>query len=111
VDDLKIRLSGLTKFERRDLGERPGIEYEEVKLDAGQHGEVVTFTVIISMALVSTLAAYLLRKHSGQSFDELVEIIHPDGRIERRQVRWRAESAEAPEPAIIKQIQGGIPGL
>jgi hypothetical protein len=111
MDEPKIRLTGLTKFDRRDLGERSGIQYEEAKLSAGEYGEVATFTVLITMALVSTAAAYLLRKHGRQSFEEEVEIVYPDGRIEHRRVRWRAESAEAPEASIIKQIQSGVPGI
>jgi hypothetical protein len=106
----KIRLSGLSKFDRRDLGEGPGIEYQENQLEGGQHGEVITFVALFAMSAVPTLAAYLLRKHSGQTFEEDVEIVHPDGRIERRRVRWRANSAEAPEASIIKQIQSSLPG-
>jgi hypothetical protein len=111
VAEVKIRLTGLTKFDRRDLGDAPGMEYQEATLDTGQHGEVATLTVMVTMALVSTVAAYLLRKHGRQSFEEDVEIVHPDGRTERRHVRWRAESAEPPEPAIIRQIQSGIASI
>jgi hypothetical protein len=107
----KIRLTGLTKFDKLDLGEGPGVEYQESELDAGQHGEVTVFTVVLTMALVSTLAAYLLRKHGGQSFEEDIDIIHSDGRIEKRRIRWRANNSEAPEAAIVKQIQAGFPGV
>lgn len=107
----QIRLGGLTKFDKADLGSDPGIVYEESELDSGQHGEVTVFTVMLTMALVSTFAAFLLRKHNEQSFEEDIEIVHPDGRIERRKIRWRANSSEAPEASIIRQIQAGLPGV
>jgi hypothetical protein len=112
MDEPRIRVKGLTKLDRRDLGDAPGINYEEATLDSGMFGEVGTFTVIVTMALVSTLAAYLLRKHGGQSFEEDVEIIHRDGRVEKRRIRFRADQSEAPQADIIRQIQAGstLPG-
>jgi hypothetical protein len=101
-----IRLQGLTKLDRYEIGEGEGISYEEAELEGGAHGEVTLFTAMITMALVSTVAAYLLRKHSGESFEEDVEIIHADGSIERRRIRYKAQSAEAPEAAVIRQIRG-----
>jgi hypothetical protein len=106
MPDKQIRLKGLTKLDRYELGEGEGIGYEEAELEGRAYGEVTVFTAMVTMALVSTVAAYLLRKHAGQSFEEDVEIIHPGGRIERRRVRWSAQSSEAPEPAIIRQIRG-----
>ncbi len=103
----KIIVRGLTKFDCLDLGKGKGIEYEEDDLEAGHHGEVSVFTAVLTMALVSTLAAFLLRKHQGQSFEEEVEILHPDGRIEKRRVKWEAKSSEAPEAELIRQIRGG----
>ena len=108
MSEPRIRMKGLTKFDRRDLGDAAGINYEEVTLDSGMFGEVGTFTVIVTMALVSTLAAYLLRKHGGQSFEEDLEIIHPDGRVEKRRIRFRAAHSEAPQANVIRQIQAGI---
>ena len=108
MGEAKVRLHGLTKFDRSELGKMEGLEYSEEELDAGAHGEVTTFTVVFTMALISTLAAYLLRKHKGSSFEEYVEIIHSDGRIERRKISWNSHSSEAPEADIIKQIRGGL---
>jgi hypothetical protein len=108
MDEPRIRVKGLTKFDRRDLGDAPGINYEEVTLDSGMSGEVGTFTVMVTMALVSTLAAYLLRKHGRESFEEDVEIVHSDGRVEKRRIRFRAAHSQAPQADIIRQIQVGI---
>lgn len=110
MNEPKIRLTGLTKFDKAELGDRPGIEYQKAELEAGQHGVVDVFTATIAMALISTAAAYLLRKHNETSFDEVVELEHSDGRIERRVVRYRTGQSEAPEASIIKQIRGDLPG-
>jgi hypothetical protein len=101
-----IRLGGLTKLDCQDLGQAEGITYEKAELEEGAHGEVAVFTVMVSMALISTFAAYLLRKHDRQSFEEDVEVVHADGRIERRHIRWNSQSSEAPDAEIIRQIRG-----
>ena len=102
----KIRLTGLSKFDRLDLGENKGIIYAEADIEEGAQGEVTLFTATVTMALISTIAAFLLRKHNQQSFHEDVEIIHPDGTVERRHVRFDSQSSEAPEADIVRQIRG-----
>jgi hypothetical protein len=105
--EVQIRLLGLTKFDRDDLGEREGIEYEAVPLDAGTHGEVATFTALVALPLIGAVAAFFLSSHKGQTFEEDLEVVYPDGRVVRRTVRYRAHSSQAPEAEIIRQILGG----
>jgi hypothetical protein len=107
-DDRKIRLFGLTRFDRRDLGEVEGIEYQDSPLAEGAHGEVAIFTAAVVMSALSAVAAYLLRKHGGQSFEEDFEEIYPDGRVVRRTIRYRAHNSQAPEADIIRLIRGDV---
>ena len=102
-----IRLSGITKLDRLELDGVEGVQFEETKIDADAHGEVTLFTAMIAMAAVSALAAYLLRKHNMEDFEEEVEIVHSDGRVEKRRIKWTKSSTEAPEADIIRQIRGG----
>lgn len=108
MNDVRIRLAGLTKFDTRDLGANAGIEYVESGLEPDSHGEVTLFTAMISISLISTVAAFLLRKHNHQSFEQEIEIEHADGRIEKRRIRWSGESSEAPDAKVIAQIRGGF---
>lgn len=103
-----LKLAGLTTFEKLELGETEGLTYEPARLSAGDHGEPGTFTVLITLAAIQTLGMWLLKRHNGQSFEEVVEIVHPDGRTERRHIKWSAQSEEAPSDAVIRQIKAPI---
>ena len=105
-EDVQIRLPGQTKVDVFELKEVPGLKIEKQEIPASTYGEPTTFVVIVTLAAISALSAYLLRKHNGETFTEVVELIHPDGRIERRTVHWEKNSVEAPDSALIKQIRG-----
>jgi 2-methylaconitate cis-trans-isomerase PrpF len=104
--ELTVRLEGLTKLDVLEIERRPDVRFEEATIPDGSHGEVTVFAAIFAMSALATLAAYLLRKVNNESFSEVVVITHPDGRTERRTVKWQKGSAEAPEAAIIRQIRG-----
>jgi len=99
-------LHGVTKREKMQLSSEPDIKFEEEEIPDGAIGEPATFIIMVTMAALSTLAAYLLRKHKGESFEEDVEERLPDGTVKIRKVKWTKSSSEAPEADIIKQIQG-----
>lgn len=105
-EDVEIRLPGQTKRDVIGLKEVPGLKIQKQEIPGDTHGELTTFVVIVTLAGISALSAYLLRKHNRRSFTETLEVTHPDGRIERRTVHWDQNSVEAPDSAIIKQIRG-----
>jgi hypothetical protein len=111
ADELRVRLHGLSKRDKLDLGEKPGIEYTETTLRTGAQGEVTVFTVMVTMALIQTVAAYLLRKHDNTSFEEEIEIVKPNGEIERRRIRYRSDRAEPPDKQLLEQIRGPLSGV
>jgi hypothetical protein len=102
----EFKLHGLTKLDTRELGKSPGVRYEESTVPEGSHGEVTLFTAIFAMSALTALASYLLRKHNDQSFEETVDVSYPDGRREKRKIRWKSTSREAPEAEIVRQIRG-----
>jgi hypothetical protein len=108
MNEVRFRLRGLTKIDVAELEGSTGIVIEEETIPVGAHGEPTTFALLVTLAGISALSAYLLRKHEGQSFEEIGEIVHPDGRVERRIVRWSANSVEPPDSSLIKQIRGDI---
>jgi hypothetical protein len=102
----RIVLRGLRKFDTRDLGAGAEIEYRESKLEPEAQGEVVLFTAFVAMSAVTAVAAFLLRKHDSEVFEEDIEIQHPDGRVETRHIRLTRDHVEAPKAELIRQIRG-----
>ena len=102
--DIIVRVAGLTTLDKEEIDGSPGVTFKQIAVPKGAQGELITFTAIFAMSALATLAAYLLRKHDEEEFEEIVELVHPDGRIERRTVRYRGKKVEAPEAEIIKQI-------
>jgi hypothetical protein len=102
------RIRGLTKIDRKQLEKEPSIQFIEEPTPAGTHGELVTLSAVVTVSAISALAAFLLKKHRRESFEELIEEIGSDGSVKRRVVKWSKESSEAPDAAIIKQIRGSL---
>jgi hypothetical protein len=105
-DDVTFEIGGLTQIDAERLRDRSGVTLREATLPQGTYGEPVTFTIVVTAVGLSTLAAYLLRKHQGETFTDELIVRHPDGTIEHRRVHWEKSATEAPEPSIIKTIQG-----
>jgi hypothetical protein len=106
MTDMNVSISGLTKLDALEMEDAEGVRFEEVPVPRGAHGDLTLLTAYFAMSALSTLAAYLLRKHNGMSFEETVMITHKDGRREERRIRYQSSSSEAPEAAIVKQIRG-----
>lgn len=103
-DDLTFEIGGLTRIDSLRLREIDGVSIREDTLPAGTYGEPVSFTLVVTVGGLATLAAYLLRKHRGESFEEEITTTHPDGRKEHRRVRWSKSASEAPDVSIMKAI-------
>lgn len=109
MTEISVMIQGLNKLDFKEMQNIEGIRFEEQIVPEGSHGEVTLFTAIFAMSALTALAAYLLRKNENQTFEEIVEIHHPDGRIEKRVIKWNSSKSEAPEADIIRQIRGPIP--
>ena len=104
TNDITFEIGGLTRIDALRLRDREGVTIREAPLPEGTYGEPLTFTLIVTAGALSTLAAYLLRKHEGEEFAEEVTVTHPDGRVEKRRVHWKKSATEAPESSIIKAL-------
>src|SRR4051794_34865411 len=102
AEDLQIRLPGQSKFDVIGIEQSVDLIVEEEKIPDSAYGEPTTFLIIVSLAAISSLAAYLLRKHNQESFTETVEVIDPNGRVERRTIHWDKNSVEPPDSSLIK---------
>jgi hypothetical protein len=109
MSDMTVSISGLNNLDRLEIGTQSGVRFEPVEVPRGAHGEMTLLTAYFAMTALTALAAYLLRKHDGQSFEEIVVITHPDGRREERRIKWNRTSTAPPDAEIIRQIRSPLP--
>ena len=107
-NDPEYWIAGLTKFDALELKKNSAFRVTEEQVPNGAYGELTTITACVTVAGISALAAFLLKKHNGEEFFEEVVEVKPDGSTKRRVVKWSKESSEAPEASIIKQIRGDL---
>lgn len=105
IEESKFSINGATQREKAHFKKQNGVTFEEESIPNRALGEPATFTIIVAASAISTLAAYLLRKYEGESFEEEIREELPDGTIRFRKVKWKKMSSEAPEKEIIEQIQ------
>jgi len=107
-DEVTFEIGGLTRIDALRLRDRDGVTLREAALPQGTYGEPITFTMVVTVTALSTLAAYLLRKHQSEEFHEEIIINHPDGRQEHRSAHWTKSATEAPEPSVVKALMGSL---
>ncbi|MFF4485980.1 hypothetical protein ACFY0F_05690 [Streptomyces sp. NPDC001544] len=112
----KIRLPGLSRSDALELGEfvdREAIVFRNDPVPEGSFGDLgmVTVELVASAIALKGMVSYLVYRHRGKSFEQVVEIEHPDGRVERRTVKWRDTSSEPIDSALAKELGSatGIP--
>lgn len=108
MEVVEIRVPNLHKIDMLEHSDVEGFRFEECKVPDGTHGELTLYTLVLSLTAISALAAYFLKKHDRQSFEESYEIVRADGSSEVRTIKWSASSSEAPEADLIEQIRKGL---
>lgn len=101
-----IRVLGMTALDRVTLGKIPGVTFSEVEIPDRTHGEVVTLVAIIAPLAIPALAAYFLKKHEGETFEEHIEVTAADGTVIKRTIRYRKDASTSPDAEVIKQLRG-----
>lgn len=107
-DVTHYRLSDLNRFDKLELEKNPLFDLTPIELAPGRQGEPVLFTAVVVVTAISALAAFLLKKNRGKTFEEEIEVILADGTTIRRRVRYKESSSEAPDAEIIRQIRGDV---
>ncbi len=107
-EESKYTINGATQREKAHFKKQKGVTFEEETIPNKAIGEPATFTMIVTASAISALAAYLLRKYDGESFEEEIREELPDGTVRLRKVKWKKVSSEAPEKEIIEQIQSPL---
>ncbi|WP_370949612.1 hypothetical protein AB5J62_19250 [Amycolatopsis sp. cg5] len=107
----KFRLPGLSRADALELGEfadDDAISFHHDPVPDGNFGDLGLVTGIVAVAALKGLIGYLVYRHRGKSFEQVIEIEHPDGRIERRSVKWRDTSSEPIDAALAKQLGSAV---
>lgn len=106
---ITYRLHGISRLEKIRFGSSPGVDFEPEPVPAGAYGEPGRFVLVVTVAGIQALAAYLLKDRKVN--DESVEIdeCRPDGTktIKRIKLRSSEEVAGKGIAEIVKQITGG----
>ncbi|SDW51410.1 hypothetical protein SAMN05421504_101790 [Amycolatopsis xylanica] len=110
----KFRLPGLSRADALELGEfvdRESVSFDHEPVPDGSFGDLGLVTGVVAVVALKGLIGYLVYRHRGKSFEQVIEIQHPDGRIERRTVKWRDTSSEPVDAALAKELGSatGIP--
>lgn len=102
---------GLTAFDKIELRQQDKtLKFEELPVSDGAFGELATLFVTATVASLSIIAAYLLRKHGEESFTEEFEEKRADGTIIKRKIKYKKSNSEAPAKDILSQITNTMDG-
>lgn len=107
--EITYRLHGISRLEKIRFGNLPGVDFETEHIPNGAYGEPATFVMVVSLAAIATLAAYLLKdRKDSASYVEIVEC-RPDGTKITKRIQLQSSEAVAGKEisAIVKQITGG----
>src|SRR5262245_9625611 len=94
-----MRISGLTELEKLTLEEQiqPNqITFQSQPIEDDRHGELLTTTaiVVITVAALQGLTAWLLKTSRRDMIEKTIEIVHPDGGIEKTTIKIDLSSSE-----------------
>lgn len=109
MEATKLRIDGLIKLDQLELEKQLGksiVEFQTGAAGKGTYGELATVTavVIVSLKALQVAGLHLARKHNKQSFQKTVEIVHPDGRIEKTTIEVDIANTDKPEVQVMKQL-------
>jgi hypothetical protein len=116
----RIEISGLNNLDLLDLQSvvhQSGISCEVSRDDSAQspdhrhrHGELATAVVILALtpAVLKVISIWLNRKHSGDSFEETLTVVAPDGSRKEHTIKYHGDKSEAADARILKEIRKAI---
>jgi hypothetical protein len=104
----EIRIAGLTKLDRAELSEGAdtrNIRFEDEQMPGEKHGELLaTAVVLITVAGLHTLGAYLLRTQEKGRIRKTVEVVDSRGRRITETVEVDISKSKAPKASVLKEL-------
>jgi hypothetical protein len=116
----RIEISGLNNLDLVELQSevhRSGLSLEVSRNASAQssdhrhrHGELATAAVILALtpAVLKVISIWLNRRHSGDSFEETLTVVAPDGSRKEHIIKFRRDKSEAAEAGILAEIRKSI---
>jgi hypothetical protein len=104
-----ISIPSITRLDQLELGKslpENSVRFETDPASPDEHGELATVTaiVIVSLAALRVLAAYLMKKNKHKSVHMTVTVVKPDGTKIEKTLELADSSNEPPSAAVLKQL-------
>lgn len=114
MDGTTLRLRDLSGLDRRELAAAlppECLDFEQPEAQGGEHGELATATaiVVVGVASLRLLAAWLVRARRSQKLTETVEIERPDGTRITRTMVLDLDEVDEPEAAVLRALSDLFP--
>lgn len=110
--EIGIRVLGLTRADKMDiaaLDEQHQVSFEESGAPSGRFGEPITITVVLGLAALGVLAAWVV-KTRGESMTELT-IETRDAKGATRKVKYKKHvTQETSEAEVLKELTALVHG-
>jgi hypothetical protein len=102
-----VHILGLDALDKTELERALGqddVQFEEVKVPDGTYGEPGTIiaVVVISVAIIKGLTAWLMKKRRKGIVHQEIEIEYPDGRKVRKTIQIDVNSSDPAQ--VLKQL-------
>jgi hypothetical protein len=112
ASEIGIKVLGLTRADKMDLAaldERHQITFEESTAQSGRFGEPVTISVLLGLAALGVLAAWVVKTRIDSTTELTIETRDPKGAT--RKVRYKKHvTKETSEADVLKELTALIRG-
>ena len=97
--DVAVHILGLNALDKSELERALGqddVQFEEVNVPEGTYGDPGTIiaVVVISVAIIKVLTAWLMKKRRKGIVQQEIEIEYPDGRKVRKTIQIDVSSSD-----------------
>jgi hypothetical protein len=102
-----VRIVGLDALDKNELEKvlgQGGVQFDRTQVPGGTYGEPGTIIaiVVITLASLKGLTAWLMKKRRQKSISLTTEVVHKDGRKEKKTIHVDVTSSDPAE--IMKQL-------
>lgn len=110
--EIGIKVLGLTRADKMDiaaLDEQHQITFEESAAQSGRFGEPVTITVVLGLAALGVLAAWVVKTRSDSTTELTIET--RDGKGAMRKVKYKKHvTKETSQAEVLKELTALVHG-
>lgn len=108
----EIRVIGLTRADKMDIAALDGqhqVAFEETGAQSGRFGEPVTITVVLGLAALGVLAAWVVKTRSDSTTELTIET--RDAKGATRKVKYKKHvTKETSQAEVLKELTALVHG-